>query len=85
VTASAIIAEQPTVTPELDVITTPAGAQVTVDGVGWGSTPVNIRYLAPGRKRLRVTRDGFVAEERVIEVSADRLRTTVRLTLRPRE
>jgi cytoskeletal protein RodZ len=71
------------VTPELDIVTAPAGARVTVDGVGWGMTPVSIRYLPPGRKRLRVTRDGFAAQEQVIDFSSDRPRTTVRLTLHP--
>jgi cytoskeletal protein RodZ len=73
----------PAVEPRLDVVTVPAGARVTVDGIGWGMTPVTIRYLPPGRKRLRVTRDGFAAQERVIDVTADRPRSVVRLTLRP--
>ena len=85
VTEPAITAQQAPLEAELDIVTMPDGARVTVDGVSWGTTPVSIRYLQPGYKRLRVTRDGFVAEERTIEFAADRPRTTVRITLRPLE
>ena len=85
VTAPATPAERPTFEPELDIVTAPAGARVTVDGVGWGTTPVSIRYLPAGSKRLRITRDGFATQERVIDFASDRPRTTVRLTLRPLE
>ena len=83
--ADAATAEPRTFDPQLDIVTDPAGARVTVDGVGWGSTPVSIRYLPPGRRRLRVTREGFATEERVIDFAANQQRTTVRFTLRPLE
>jgi hypothetical protein len=56
----------------LEVTSQPAGARVTVDGIGWGQTPVAIRYLSPGLKRIRVTRDGHAAAERVVRVDEDR-------------
>jgi cytoskeleton protein RodZ len=68
--------------PPLTVITEPPGARVTVNGIGWGITPVTIRYLAPGTKRVRVTRDGYRAEERLIQVEAGGRTTTLRMPLR---
>ena len=37
------------------VMSTPTGARVTVDGIGWGETPVTIRHLPPGQKVVRLT------------------------------
>jgi cytoskeletal protein RodZ len=71
-----------TVEPQLTVITEPAGARVTVNGIGWGVTPVTIRYLAPGPKRLRLTREGYHSEERLIQLEAGRATTTVRIPMR---
>jgi hypothetical protein len=48
----------------LVVISEPAGARVTINGVGFGSTPLTIPYLSPGAKRIRVTKAGYLAEER---------------------
>ena len=36
------------------MVTDPPGARVIVDGIGRGTTPVTIRYLAAGEKRVRV-------------------------------
>jgi len=49
---------------ELVVLTSPDGARVTVDGISGGTSPVTIRHVAPGPKRIRVTLDGYVSEER---------------------
>ena len=78
------VAEAPPVSPSLRVITEPAGARVTVDGVGWGLTPVTIRYLPAGSKRIRVTRDGYAAREQVVAIAADQPQTIVRLALQRR-
>ena len=56
--------------PVLRITSDPAGARVTVNGVGWGSTPVAIRNLPPGPKTIRVTREGYATDERVISLSA---------------
>ena len=53
---------------ELVVTTQPAGARVTVNGVGWGVSPVTIRYLPAGDKRVRVSKEGYVAQERVLRL-----------------
>ena len=72
----------PTEYPDLIVITQPPGARITVDGVGWGPSPQTIRFLPPGVRRVRATLDGYIAQERVVSVSGDAPRTTVRLTLK---
>jgi hypothetical protein len=65
----------------LVVLTEPDGARVTINGVGYGTTPLTIPYLPPGAKRVRVTKTGYETEERVI--SADDLggRTPIRIDL----
>jgi len=59
----------------LVVTTVPAGARVTVNGVAWGVTPLTIRYLPTGDKRIRVSKDGFAAQERTIRLSEGRSAT----------
>ena len=61
------IAAVPAMT-ELVITSHPEGARVTVDGVGWGVTPLTIRHLPAGPKRIRLTSDGYVAAERVMDV-----------------
>jgi hypothetical protein len=53
---------------ELVVKTQPAGARVTVDGIGWGSAPVTIRYLPAGSIRVRVSKEGYQSEEREVRL-----------------
>lgn len=65
---------------ELVVTTSPPGARITVNGISWGKSPVAIRYLAAGAKRIRATKDGFVAAEGVLAVS-DGERQALRLRL----
>jgi hypothetical protein len=57
------------VDPVLRISSDPAGARVTVNGVGWGATPVVIRHLPPGPKTIRVTKDGYIADQRVVSFS----------------
>jgi hypothetical protein len=65
---------------ELVIRTQPEGARVTVDGIGWGESPVNIRHLEPGEKHIRVTMDGYTSAERSVVVG-DGARETVRISL----
>jgi cytoskeletal protein RodZ len=60
-------------TTELLITSDPPGARVTVDGIGWGSTPVTIRHVSPGIRHIRVTKDGYQSEERAANVAGDRL------------
>ena len=48
----------------IQITSDPAGAHVTVNGIQWGQTPVTIRYLEPGEKLVRLTKDGFASAER---------------------
>ena len=52
------------------VRSTPAGANVAVDGKEYGQTPVAVRELARGAHRVRVTRDGYAAVERHVVITA---------------
>ena len=60
----------PPVVAQLVITSKPEGARVTVDGIGWGVTPLTIRHLNSGPKRIRVTSDGYAAAERVVEVGS---------------
>ena len=55
---------------ELVVRTEPSGAHVTVNGIGWGVSPVTIRHLPPGEKHIRATKEGFAATERMLALDA---------------
>ena len=73
----------PTAT-QLVITTKPEGARVTVDGIGWGVSPVTVRHLSEGSKRIRVTADGYAAVERVIDVQPDRVnRVSIQLRSLP--
>ena len=69
---------------ELRVQSDPDGAQVTVNGIGWGRTPVTIKYLPMGEKRERLTKDGYQSAERRIDITAERPIRPLRVTLQPR-
>jgi hypothetical protein len=65
------------------VTSEPAGARVTVNGIGWGQTPVTIRNLTLGPHTLRLTSDGYRSVQRTVQVTGDQPSATVRVTLRP--
>jgi cytoskeleton protein RodZ len=69
----------------LVVTSQPAGARVTVNGIGWGETPVTIRHLEFGQKRVRLTMQGYVSQERVIGLGPERPHGTARFALTRRE
>ena len=60
---------------ELVVATQPAGARVTVNGIGWGVTPVTIRHMPPGEKLVRVSKEGYASEERTLRLEQGRQQT----------
>jgi cytoskeletal protein RodZ len=60
---------------ELVVTTQPAGARVTVNGIGWGVSPVTIHHMPPGDKRIRVSKEGYASEERLLRVGAGQRQT----------
>ena len=65
----------------LEVVSEPSGARVTIDGVGRGFTPLTIKYLEPGVRQVRLTLDGFLAEERLVRLSTKRPQTSVNIEL----
>jgi cytoskeletal protein RodZ len=65
---------------ELVIWTQPEGARVTVNGIGWGESPVTIRNPEPGEKRVRVTKDGYTATERSVTIDEGG-RETIRIRL----
>jgi hypothetical protein len=65
----------------LSIDTDPAGATVVVDGQSWGLTPLTERAIAPGEHRVRVAKDGYLENSRVVSVQAGQPgRVQVRLT-----
>ena len=75
------VVASPAAVTELVVTTQPEGARVTVNGIGWGTSPVTIRYLTTGDKRIRVSKEGYVAKEQVLHVSEGRRHAlTIELT-----
>jgi hypothetical protein len=67
---------------ELLILSEPSGGRVTVDGVGWGATPVTVRNLPPGPKRIRVTMAGYVSAERVTQLNDERP-ARIQISLQP--
>jgi cytoskeletal protein RodZ len=74
--------DDPAAAAQLTITTEPEGAWVTVNGIGWGTTPVTIQHVSPGQKRIRVSADGFVAVERVVNLT-DRQSGKISIRLRP--
>ena len=71
-------------TGRLLIRSTPAGARAFLDGKEVGRTPVTVR-ARNGSHTVRVEREGFVAEERDVAISASRPSPAVTFTLeRPR-
>jgi cytoskeletal protein RodZ len=62
----------------------PPGARVTVNGVGWGETPLTVRHLEFGSKRIRLTLQDHVSDERGVSLAPDRPSARVRVQLRQR-
>jgi hypothetical protein len=77
---------KPAATEGQIVITSePAGARVTINGVGWGETPLTVRFLPLGTKRLRLTMQGYVSQERVVQIGPERPNARVSVELQPRD
>jgi hypothetical protein len=81
---SSVPASMVVVSSAMTVTSTPAGARVTINGIGWGETPVTIHHLPPGEKVVRVTKEGYESQQRIIRVTDDRRSAAVRVTLRTR-
>jgi serine/threonine-protein kinase len=62
---------------------TPSGATAFLDGREAGKTPLTISAVDPGTHRVRVTRDGFVAQEQSLSITADRPSQSLAFQLLP--
>jgi eukaryotic-like serine/threonine-protein kinase len=60
---------------------TPDGASVSVDGRDYGKTPATVRDLARGPHQVRVTRDGYAAQERRVVLSSSRPSQSVNVAM----
>jgi transcriptional regulator with XRE-family HTH domain len=65
----------------LRIVSEPAGADVTVNGIRRGHTPVTVRYLAHGQKRVRVSMQGYTSEERLLDLTTARPAQAIRVVL----
>ncbi|MBI2375267.1 MAG: serine/threonine protein kinase [Deltaproteobacteria bacterium] len=58
--------------PTLEIMSSPLGATVSVDGSIVGLTPMRLQMLAAGRVKVRVEGEGCGAAEKEVELSAGR-------------
>jgi cytoskeletal protein RodZ len=77
------VAEADAAEGELRITSEPAGAQITVNGIGWGVTPVTIPYLPFGKKVIRATKPGYLSAQRGFDFAPDRRVRSVRIPLSP--
>jgi cytoskeleton protein RodZ len=63
------------------IMSEPAGAHVTINGIWWGQTPVTVRYLPPGEKRVRLSKDGYVSVERRLQFTPENPTQAVQVIL----
>jgi len=83
--AAAAKSATPPAVGSLLVRSTPLGARVLVDGREYGRTPVTVGNLSRGAHSVRVTREGYAVDERLVTItSAQRSHSvTVRLSPQP--
>lgn len=67
----------------LRITSEPAGAQITVNGIGWGVTPVTIPNMPFGSKVIRATKPGYVSAQRGLDFAPDGRVRSVRIRLTP--
>jgi PEGA domain/Protein kinase domain len=65
------------------VRSTPLGARVLVDGRDRGRTPLTVGNLSRGAHTVRVIRDGYVADERVVTITTAQRAHSVTARLAP--
>ena len=77
------VAETDATEGELRIVSEPPGALVTVNGIGWGTTPVTIRYMPFGKKLIRAMKPGYVSAQRALDFEPDDGRRSIRIQLSP--
>ena len=73
----------PPIVGSLLVRSTPPGARVVVDGREYGRTPLTVGNLSRGAHTVRVTRDGYVADERLVTITPAQRAHSVTARLAP--
>lgn len=68
---------------QLTIVTEPAGARVTINGLGRGTTPLTLENVPLGPHRIRVTLDGFVGQERTAQLGPTAATASVKISLQP--
>jgi cytoskeleton protein RodZ len=68
----------------LTIVTDPSGARVTLNGIGRGSTPLTLSNVSAGLLRVRVTKDGHVSQESVVEFTGSSMTVKISLPVRQR-
>jgi len=66
---------------QLRITSNPNGARVTINGIGWGQTPVTVRNLPLGTKTVRLTSDGYASQQRTVELSSGGASAAVHMAL----
>lgn len=84
-TAGAIESRPLATEGSLVVASQSAGARVTVNGIGWGETPLTIKHVEFGQKRIRLTMQGYISQERVVSLGPERPHGNIRFALTRRE
>jgi cytoskeletal protein RodZ len=67
------------------VVSDPAGAFITVNGIGRGTTPVTVEFLAFGSYTIRVIQPGYQVSEERVTLDSTNPRRTITAKLRPVE
>ena len=62
---------------------TPADADVTINGQSRGRTPLTVRDLALGSYTIHLTRDGFTAADERVRLTAGRPSAAIEVSLKP--
>jgi PKD repeat protein len=80
---AAFLVTSPEAPGTLSVASDPSDAAVYVDGQFVGRTPVDVKALAPGDHRVRLVKDGYLENGRVVNVASGKTGALqVRLTSR---
>jgi len=67
---------------QLRVTSTPAGARVTINGIGWGQTPVTVPNLPLGAKTVRLSIAGYRSQQRTVDLRAAGASAAVHMALK---
>jgi cytoskeletal protein RodZ len=81
-TASSADAPRPDVEGEIRVVSDPTNAWVTINGNGFGTTPLRVRYLPMGSYTVRVIQAGYKTRQTEVTLSDSQPNRAVSLVLR---